>query len=407
MDPCSEIFGLSMLKGPESDGPARPGNGLQPVAAAQAGISLEFAGTEDHVLLIVDDAETNLTLLHELLAPQYRVLAATNGPRALEIARRMPQPDLILLDIMMPGMDGHEVLARLRADPLTRDIPVIFISAAGDSEAEEDGIDLGAGDFIHKPFRARNVLARVRLQLELKRAREVLTNQNACLEAEIARRLADNEHSQDVAIHALARLAEMRDPETGHHTRRTQEYVRALATALYATGRYDGELDARAIAAISKSAPLHDIGKVAIPDAILQKPGALTPAEMEVMRTHAHRGRLAIEAAERDAEEHSDFLRYAKEIVGCHHECWNGTGYPAGLKGEEIPLAARLMALADVFDALTTPRVYKKPWPVEAARDQIVSESGQRFDPAVVTAFLAVFDDFVAIRARLCDEPQD
>ena len=362
-------------------------------------------GAHEQTLLIVDDAPANLALLLEVLQPHYRVRAATSGQRALSIANADPQPDLILLDIMMPEMDGYEVLARLRADAGTRHIPVVFVTAVDDAAAEEQGLDLGAADYILKPYRPAVVLARVRMQLELKRARDWLADQNAVLEAEVGRRMAENEAIQDITIHALARLAEMRDPETGQHTRRTQEFVRALALRLRATGRYERELGGRSIDAIVKSAPLHDIGKVAIPDSILLKPGPLTEAEMAVMRTHTTAGCAAIEAAEVDTNRSCDFLRFAKQITQNHHERWDGSGYPHGLRGEMIPLAARLMSLADVFDALTSRRVYKDAFPAERARDMIVAARGTQFDPAVVDAFVDILPELVAIGTSLRDGP--
>jgi putative two-component system response regulator len=356
------------------------------------------------MLLVVDDVPANLTVLHELLAPQHRVRVAKSGPRALQLARTHPVPDLILLDVMMPGMDGFEVLARLREDPLTSAIPVIFVTAREDAHDEERGLDLGAADYITKPYNPIVVLARVRTQLELQRARRVLADQNSALEHEVARRMTENERIQDITIHALARLAEKRDGDTGNHLRRTQEYVRLLAKQLQATGGESHRLTDADIDALAKSAPLHDIGKVAIPDHILLKPGRLTPEEWDVMRTHAREGRHALEQAELDLGAPVPFLRFAKEIAERHHEHWDGTGYPDGLAGERIPLSARLMALADVFDALSCARVYKSAMPTAVARNVIVSKRGLQFDPAVVDAFVACFDAFDDIARRLRDE---
>jgi putative two-component system response regulator len=377
--------------------------GFDPLSTAT--ILLQPSGMHEQTLLIVDDVPSNLALLHDLLRPHYRIQAATNGPRALQLATADPVPDLILLDIMMPQMDGLEVMAHLRANPRTRGIPVIFVTAMESPQDEEQGLDLGAVDYITKPLRPTVALARIRTQLELRRARDVLANHNAALEAEVARRMAENERIQDVTIHALARLAEKRDPETGNHLRRTTEYVRALATALRASGRHTTRLTDRAIAAMAKSAPLHDIGKVAIPDQILHKPGPLTAAEWQIMRTHAAHGRHAIEQAEQDANQPVEFLEFAKQITQCHHERWDGSGYPDGLVGESIPLAARLMAVADVFDALISKRVYKEAFPAERARAEIVAASGSHFDPAVVEAFERVFDEFLSIAARFRDSP--
>lgn len=355
-------------------------------------------------LLIVDDTPENLTVLGELLHPTYRVRAANSGHRALAIAQGGTPPDLILLDVMMPGMDGYAVLAELRADPRTRDIPVIFVTAMDSTEDEERGLDLGAVDYITKPLRPAIVLARVRSQLELKEARDILRNQNTWLEAEVARRLAENQLIQEVSIHALARLAETRDPETGNHLHRTQEYVRILARGLQHHPRFSHFLNERSIDLLAKSAPLHDIGKVGIPDHILLKPGKHTPDEWEIMKTHAILGSQAIEQAERDAAKSVAFLTMAKDIAHYHHERWDGSGYPDGRRGDDIPIAARLMALADVFDALITRRVYKPPMPLAVAQGIIIDERGKHFDPDVVDCFSAQFDQFKDIAERYRDD---
>jgi len=342
----------------------------------------------------------NLGFLFELLRPSYRVRGAISGTEALRVVMEDPRPDLILLDVMMPGMGGYEVFQHLRTHPDTRDIPVIFVTAMDHMEDEMRGLELGAVDYITKPLRPPVVLARIHTQIELKGARDLLRNQNATLEAEVARRMAENNLTQLVSIRALAHLAEMRDPETGNHIHRTQRYVRALALKLRDHPRFSAFLTDRNIDLLTRSAPLHDIGKVGIPDHILQKPGKLTAAEWEIMKTHAKLGSDAIELAEEDAERPVDFLVLAKEIAHWHHEMWDGSGYPDGLAGDAIPMSARLMALADVFDALISPRVYKRPVPIDHARDIIVADRGRHFDPDVVDAFLAEFDEFKAIAER-------
>ncbi|MEQ8231950.1 MAG: response regulator [Gammaproteobacteria bacterium] len=358
-------------------------------------------------LLVVDDNPDNLTVLGELLAPHFRVLAANNGARALELAGAGQQPDLVLLDVMMPDMDGYAVLAALRAAPETRDLPVIFVTAMAGSGEEVRGLALGAVDYITKPLVGPVVLARVRTQLALKQARDRLNDYNAALEAEAARRVEEHLLTQDAAIMALARLAGMRDAETGSHLLRTQAYVRTLAEALRDHPRFRDALDAATIDLLAKSAPLHDIGKVGIPDRILRKPAPLTPREWAVMRTHAALGAAAIADAEAELARPVPFLACAKQIARHHHERWDGSGYPDGLAGEAIPVAARLMALADVFDALTTPRAYKEARSPDAARVHIVAERGRHFDPDVVDAFLAEFDDFCAIANRHRDVAAD
>jgi len=358
---------------------------------------------ETATILVVDDNPENLSVMGELLRPEYRVLAANSGQRALDIVLSGGNPDLVLLDILMPELDGYEVLAKLDALTASRHIPVIFVTALADDCDEERGLALGAVDYITKPIKPAIMLARVRTHLELKRARDRLENQNTWLESEIARRMRDNQLVQDVSIHALARLAEVRDPETGNHLRRTQEYVRSLGESLCRNPRFSDELDSRAVVLIAKSAPLHDIGKVGIPDSILLKPGKLTPAEWEIMKTHAQLGADAIAQAERDSERPVAFLDTAKAIARHHHERWDGKGYPDGLAGDAIPLSARLMAIADVFDALISRRVYKEPMAFGEARAIIAEGRGGQFDPDVVDAFLADYDGFCAIAERYAD----
>jgi putative two-component system response regulator len=358
---------------------------------------------QDSTILIVDDNPENLMILGELLQPLYRVRAANSGPRGLQLAATAPLPDLILLDVMMPDMDGFQVLDRLRADVRTRHIPVIFLTAMDTAESEESGLTLGAVDYITKPIRPAIVLARVRTHLELKHAHDKLSDQNTWLEAEVMRRMQENQIVQDVSIHALARLAETRDPETGNHLLRTQEYVRALAWRLRGHPRFESFLTEHTIGMLAKSAPLHDIGKVGIPDHILLKPGKLTPDEWVIMKTHARLGAEAIAAAERDVAHPVEFLAFAKEIAAHHHECWNGGGYPDGLAGDAIPISARLMTIADIFDALISRRVYKEPMPYAQALEIIEGARGRQFDPDILDAFVVGFDEFCTIADRYAD----
>jgi len=367
-------------------------------------MSNETAAPADRkTILIVDDAPENLQVLGELLQGEFRVKVANAGQRALQIAATDPPPDLVLLDIMMPEMDGYTVLERLRADARTRDIPVMFVTAMGARGDEERGLALGAQDYITKPIQPGIVLARVRTQLELKQARDWLKNQNAFLEAEVARRMVENQLIQDVSIRSLARLAEVRDPETGNHLLRTQGYVRTLAEKLCTHAEFAVTLTRPYIEMLVKSAPLHDIGKVGVPDHILLKPGKLTPEEWVIMKTHAKLGSDAIENAEHDAEQPIPFLAVAKEIAHWHHEKWDGSGYPDGLAAHAIPVSARLMALADVFDALISRRVYKEPFSVEKACAIILEGRGTHFDPDVVDAFVATRARFVEIAERYAD----
>lgn len=359
--------------------------------------------TSQATVLIVDDSAENLTVLSELLRPHYRVLATTSGAGALRVADSSPPPDLILLDVMMPGMDGYAVLARLRTNPASRHIPVIFLTALAGADDEEHGLQLGAADYISKPITPAVVLARVRTQLQAKQARDWMSNQNAVLEAEVARRMLENDLTQRASIRALAHLAETRDPETGNHILRTQGYVQRLALGLRQHPRFAATLSERYIDLLARSAPLHDIGKVGIPDYILLKPGPLSAIEWAIMQTHAKLGSDAIEQAERDIEMPLAFLATAKEIAHWHHEKWDGSGYPDRLAGDAIPVSARLMALADVFDALISVRVYKAAMPYAQARDIIAAGRGSHFDPDVTDAFLAGFQDFTAIAEHHCD----
>ena len=354
-------------------------------------------------LLIVDDQPENLAVLAEILSDHHRVRAARSGLQALRVAASPPRPDLVLLDIMMPGMDGFEVLERLRANPLTRAIPVIFVTALDDTRSEVQGLTAGAVDYISKPFIPAVVQARVRTHLELKWARDRLRDQNTWLEQEVSRRMEENTMIQEVSIRALAHLAEIRDLETGNHILRTQGYVLELAGRLRHHPRFSAVLTNHFIEVLVRSAPLHDIGKVGIPDQILRKPGPLDPQEWAVMKTHAALGAEAIAWAERSIPRQLEFLTLAREIARWHHERWDGQGYPDGLSGEQIPLAARLMALADVFDALVSARVYKSALPFAEAREIIAKGRGTHFDPDAVDAFVAGFDAFAAIARRYQD----
>jgi putative two-component system response regulator len=354
----------------------------------------------DRCVLIVDDNPQNLTVLGELLCQHYKVRAANSGRRALELAAQHPLPDLVLLDVMMPGMSGYEVLEQLRADPRTRDIPVIFTTAMNAAEDEQRGLVMGAVDYITKPLRPAIVLARVHTHLELKRARDLLRRDKSLLEVELAQRLRENQVIQDVSIRALARLAETRDNETGNHILRTQHYVHSLAQRARAHPRFAAALDEHTVELMAKSAPLHDIGKVGIPDHVLLKPGRLDAAEWDVMKTHARLGAEAIERAVADTHQPVRFLSFAHDIALHHHERWDGAGYPDGLSGDAIPLAARLMAVADVFDALISQRVYKPAMSFEAARDIMQAQRGKHFDPDLLDLFLDGFEDFCAIARR-------
>lgn len=362
---------------------------------------------EKPTILVVDDTPDNLTLMSGLLKDQYRIKVSNRGAKALEIASTQPQPDLILLDIMMPEMDGYEVCEQLKANPETAHIPVIFLTAKTETEDEAHGLDLGAADYLTKPVNPAILMARVKNHLQLKSHADFLRDKNLFLEQEVRRRTQEVTQVQDVTIMVLASLAETRDSDTGNHIRRTQYYVRALAEKLRDEPQYQTLLTDQYIDILFKSAPLHDIGKVGIPDRILLKPGPFEEDEFEIMKRHPLLGRNAIEHAEAQLGIEVDFLKVAKEIAYSHQEKWDGSGYPEGLKGEDIPLCARLMALADVYDALICRRVYKEPMPHKEAVEIIKQGSGSHFDPVLVKHFEAIQQEFTAIAARFADNDED
>ena len=361
---------------------------------------------DQQTILIVDDTPENLVLMHNLLKDRYRTKVANNAERALEIASADPTPDLILMDVVMPGMGGFEACRRLKNQQRTASIPVIFLTSKAEIEDEQEGFDAGAVDYITKPISPPIVLARVRTHLKLKGVADFLKDKNAFLRSEVDQRTREVHAIQDVTIVAMASMAETRDNETGNHIRRTQNYVRALAKKLKAHAKFRSFLDNETVEMLFKSAPLHDIGKVGIPDRILLKPGKLTPEEFEIMKSHTTLGRDAILAAEKNLDAPSSFLRFAREIAYSHQEKWDGSGYPQGLAGDAIPISARLMALADVYDALISQRVYKPAFPHEKAVAIIKEGRGKHFDPDMVDAFLAIAPEFQAIAERYQDSAE-
>jgi putative two-component system response regulator len=300
----------------------------------------------------------------------------------------------------MPGMDGFEVLQHLRNDPRSADIPVLFLSARSDDADIEHGLAVGAADYLSKPVRPLLLLARVRTQLEAARQRRQMRQHNHLLLEQCDASQAAALLARKAGMSALAHLAELRDPETGNHILRTQAYVRELALQLRPHPVHGPMLDDHQIDLLSESAPLHDIGKVGIPDHILLKPGPLSDAEWTVMRTHTTSGARAIELAERDVGGAVDYFTIAREIAMSHHERWDGAGYPRGLAGEAIPLAGRIVAVADVFDALTNPRPYKRAWTLDEGLAYLREHSGSQFDPQCVAMAERCFDDWRAIHAR-------
>ena len=357
-------------------------------------------------ILVVDDAPANLSLISGLLRDSYIVKAVNHGSKALKIASEEP-PDLILLDIMMPDMDGYEVCRRLKADPQTRQIPVIFLTSKSDVESEQMGMGLGAVDYVTRPISPPILMSRVKAHLVDAFHAKTLQVNNEYLEYEVSKRARQLLALQDVTTLALASLAETRDADTGNHLRRTQHYVQALARQLKAHPRFTDFLTENRMQALFKCAPLHDIGKVGIPDRVLLKPGRFEPAEWEIMKQHPTLGHDAIAKAQSLSELSSEFLDMAKEIVYSHHEKWDGSGYPQGLAGERIPISARLMAVADVYDALICRRIYKKAAPHTQAVQIIVDGRGTHFDPDMIDAFCAIAPEFHAIAERFADTDAD
>ena len=317
-------------------------------------------------LLLVDDEPTNLQVLRHVLQADYRLLFATDGARALQVAREQ-RPDLVLLDIMMPHMDGYAVCCALKADAATASIPVIFITALDDSQDETAGFDVGGVDYLTKPVSPPVVRARVRTHLSLVRMDEL-------------------RETRLQIVQRLGRAAEYKDNETGLHVIRMSHFSQLLALAAGCSPAWAEDL--------LNAAPMHDVGKIGIPDAVLRKPGPLDADEWATMRRHPEIG------AEIIGEYPSGVLQLAREIALAHHEKWDGSGYPRGLAGEAIPLSARIVAIADVFDALTTRRPYKEPWPVQDALDHIAAQAGKHFDPALVALFAPLLPQLLEIRAR-------
>jgi putative two-component system response regulator len=318
------------------------------------------------LILAVDDEATNLQLLRQILQEKYRLLFAKDGARALELAHQ-ERPDLVLLDVMMPGMSGYEVCAALKAHPATAAIPVIFVTALTDTDDEVEGFEAGAVDYITKPVSPPLVRARVKTHLSLVRMEELR-----------ATRLA--------IVQRLGLAAEYKDNETGLHVIRMSHFARLLGVA---AGMNEHEADD-----LLHAAPMHDVGKIGIPDRILQKAGPLDPDEWKVMQSHATIGGEII------GEHGGGMLALARNIALTHHEKWDGSGYPEGLAGERIPLEGRIVAIADVFDALTSKRPYKAAWSEEEALDYLRKQKGQHFDPALVDLFIEQMPAIRKIRER-------
>jgi putative two-component system response regulator len=366
-------------------------------------------------ILVVDDTKDNLVVLTGLLEGNYTIKLANSGEKALRIARTLPVPDLILLDVMMPEMNGHQVLQALKLESTTAQIPVIFVTAMDAVTDEEFGLGLGAVDYITKPIQPAILKARIKTHLELKAARDLLSQQNEQLEQQVQQRTLELDLIKDISLSALATLAETRDNETGNHLFRTEAYIQLLMRQLQDHPRFQTHLSTPQQELIAHAAPLHNIGKVGIPDAILLKPGKLTPDEFEIMKQHSQIGAEALSAAilrvfeKRGLRQHESagfalqFLEIARQIALSHHEKWDGSGYPNRLSGEAIPLPGRLMALADVFDALSCKRHYKEAFPHDKVVSILRNNRGTHFDPDIVDAFLMNESAFFEIAERYAD----
>lgn len=346
-------------------------------------------------ILVVDDTKTNIEVLEGILSAHYDVIVAMNGKKALFLAEKV-HPDLILLDVMMPEMDGYETLRQIRQNPAIKDIPVFFLTAKSDSQSERQGLDLGAVDYIAKPFLPELILLRIKNQLEYKRQRDHLHEL-------VAEKTDDLRKTLKVLLTSLGALAEYRDPETGEHIRRTQLIVQRLAQALLNEGKFsDYIISNEYVDYYATAAPLHDIGKVGIQDEILRKPGRLNEEERKVMMMHPQMGYDVLLGATRELGG-SPMVRIAADMALAHHERWDGDGYPNKLKGDQIPIGARLMAVADVYDALVSKRPYKDPYPHDVAVREIVKGRGTQFDPDVVDAFLKIADSLPDIYEQFKD----
>ncbi len=334
-------------------------------------------------ILVVDDAPDNIDVLVGILKPSYQLKVARDGEMAIKIANIRPRPDLILLDIMMPGIDGYETCKRLKLDIATRDIPIIFVTAKISVDDEARGLSLGAVDYITKPVTPAIVMQRVRTHLALSDQKRELYHQVKLQTKELI-------NTRNNIIQKLGRAAEFKDNETGHHVQRMSKYAYVLAIAF--------GMDEAVADMLMNAAPMHDIGKIGVPDHILKKAGKLDAEEWQIMKEHAAFGGEIL-----DEEAPSPLMEMAKSVAMTHHEKWDGSGYPCGLKAEEIPLVGRIIAIADVFDALTSTRPYKPAWTIDRAIELIQNESGKHFDPVLVECFIDSLDELLVIKKQFTE----
>lgn len=335
-------------------------------------------------ILIVDDEPNNLQLLRQILKGKYQLSMATDGHQAIEIAHKM-QPDLILLDVMMPGLDGYETCIRLKSEPKTTRIPVIFITAKTDVLDEKKGFEVGAVDYITKPVSGPIVLARVATHL-------ALYDQQRMMQIQVLQRTKDLAESQKAAIHMLGEAGHYNDTDTGLHIWRMAAYAATLA-------RKSGWKVSKA-KQLEFAAPMHDTGKIGIPDAILKKPGKLNAEEWLVMKTHAQIGYDIL------SKSRSPLFQMAAEVALCHHEKWDGSGYPNGQALSDIPESARIVAITDVFDALTMKRPYKEAWPIAKAFEELKKGRAKHFDPRLIDCFFDHQLDILAVKEEWDEREQ-
>jgi putative two-component system response regulator len=356
-------------------------------------LKLSIDGSQQALVMIVDDTRENLQLLERLLREQgHRVLAFPSGQMALRgLARHVP--DLMLLDITMPEMDGLELCRRIKQDARLADIPVLFISALSHTEDKVAGFAAGGVDYVTKPFQVEELHARVTTHLQVRRMQQQLKSQNQLLEGKVAQQLEEIAESRLATIVALARLTESRDDNTGGHIERTQRFCELLGAGLSQASLKDRVITVDFMQNLIHAAPLHDIGKVGIPDHILLKPGLLSAEEFEVMKGHSLIGARTLEEVNRQYPG-NEFIHMGIAIARSHHEKWNGSGYPDGLSGRAIPLCARIMAVADTYDALRSDRPYKRGMDHSTCCQIIQEGSGSHFDPEIVDVFMNVHTDF-------------
>ena len=344
-------------------------------------------------IFFVDDDITNLTVGRSNLSEYYGVLTFDSGERLLKALEKAIRPDLILLDIAMPDMDGFEVIKNLKSKEETASIPVIFLTAKDDSANELEGLTLGAIDYITKPFSLPLLLKRIEVHLLVEDQKQELIHFNENLQQMVDAKTRTVVELQNAVLKTMAELVEFRDDITGAHIERTQKYLQILFDELLARDVYKEETTLWDLTLMLPSAQLHDIGKIAVSDSVLKKPGKLTPEEFEEIKVHPSFGAKVIEKIEKNTTD-KRFLKYAKVFALTHHEKWDGSGYPSGLTGADIPLQGRLLAIVDVYDALTSERPYKKAFTHEEAIQIIVDGSGKHFDPVVVDVFLGAKDEF-------------